>query len=58
MIDSLHFLSLALNDGDNASLPAAGKLVTATLKRGRERGQVTIREHWIILDLKENTILT
>jgi len=38
MIDSLHFLSLALNDGDNASLPAAGKLVTATLKRGRERG--------------------
>ena len=38
MIDSLHFLSLALNDGDNASLPAAGKLVTAALKRGRERG--------------------
>ena len=38
MIDSLHFLSQALNDGDNASLPAAGKLVTAALKRGRERG--------------------
>jgi len=38
MMDSLHFLSLTLNDGDNASLPAAGKLVTATLKRGRERG--------------------
>jgi len=37
MIDSLHFLSLALNYGDNASLPAAGKLVTATLIGGRER---------------------